>query len=394
MIEIVYQDKQDVVPEEEGYFHVPKNIRQIGDSPTGRKIYIEDYVNTHLNRMVEESLGVGRMAILLGECHWINGTAYYFIRSSFQVEGVEVSVQNIPFDDHVWGAIYSTVKEHFSGQEIIGWFLSVPDFQLEINNPIYHAHLEHFIGDDKVFFAMDSVEKEEKLYIYDGTQMEEQKGYYIYYEKNDPMQAYLIARKEQSKEEKLEEIEDKAVKDFRKIINRKTDNKQPKSFNPVTAVAGFCLAGIVVVGGIAFIKNNEKMRSMEELISNLQGNESQSVISVEEDVKELEKTLPLEKPKEDANTHDQEESGQAVDKAEGQTDALGENKEKSTPEGSDSTTVATLGGGKRYMVKIGDTLSGISKTYYGTILKVSDICKANNLVSEDVIYPGQIIVLP
>ena len=46
------------------------------------------------------------------------------------------------------------------------------------------------------------------------------------------------------------------------------------------------------------------------------------------------------------------------------------------------------------MIKPGDTLYQISIMKYGTMEKVAEICQANGLAEDEIIYPGQIIVLP
>ena len=48
---------------------------------------------------------------------------------------------------------------------------------------------------------------------------------------------------------------------------------------------------------------------------------------------------------------------------------------------------------KTYVVKPGDTLWGIAKTYLGSGLKYPQIKKANNLTS-DTIYVGQKLIIP
>lgn len=47
-----------------------------------------------------------------------------------------------------------------------------------------------------------------------------------------------------------------------------------------------------------------------------------------------------------------------------------------------------------YVVQNGDTLSKISKRVYGNTSQVRNICKLNDLDISDIIYPGQIILLP
>ena len=45
----------------------PKNIKQIGDVSSDKKIYIEDYVMTFLRKIAEPGNTTSRGAILLGE---------------------------------------------------------------------------------------------------------------------------------------------------------------------------------------------------------------------------------------------------------------------------------------------------------------------------------------
>lgn len=47
-----------------------------------------------------------------------------------------------------------------------------------------------------------------------------------------------------------------------------------------------------------------------------------------------------------------------------------------------------------YMIKPGDTLYEISLSHYGNMDAIAEICSLNNLTENQVIYPGQVIVLP
>ena len=47
-----------------------------------------------------------------------------------------------------------------------------------------------------------------------------------------------------------------------------------------------------------------------------------------------------------------------------------------------------------YVIRPGDTLYQISISNYGTMDKVAEICRENGITEDEVIYPGQIIVLP
>ena len=50
MIEIVYKENKEQANGNEGYFHLPKNIRQVGDTNGRERIYLEDYLRTGLSR--------------------------------------------------------------------------------------------------------------------------------------------------------------------------------------------------------------------------------------------------------------------------------------------------------------------------------------------------------
>ena len=49
-------------------------------------------------------------------------------------------------------------------------------------------------GGEKALMLMDPVEKEEAFFCYDNGRLLRQSGYYIYYEKNPQMQAYMLEK--------------------------------------------------------------------------------------------------------------------------------------------------------------------------------------------------------
>ena len=121
MIEIIYKEDQKKAEGNEEYFQIPNNIRQIGEIKGQQKIYIEDYAYTFLkkiSRMPEEG---GKAAILLGQYHWAQGSAYLFIKSALQIRDMEVSSEHIVFNDKVWGQVYEDSRKYFQQQEIVGY---------------------------------------------------------------------------------------------------------------------------------------------------------------------------------------------------------------------------------------------------------------------------------
>ena len=62
---------------------------------------------------------------------------------------------------------------------------------MEITEEIRKTHLDHFAGNDKVLFLLVPGEMEEAFYVYENNQLVRVPGHFIYYEKNDAMQAYM-----------------------------------------------------------------------------------------------------------------------------------------------------------------------------------------------------------
>ena len=58
------------------------------------------------------------------------------------------------------------------------------------------------------------------------------------------------------------------------------------------------------------------------------------------------------------------------------------------------TEETTTEGYRTYQVQTGDTISSISQKYYGNMQMVRQICELNRIEKQDLIYTGQILLLP
>ena len=124
MIEVIYKEDKSKAQGNEQFFHIPKNIRQIGLISEEHKIYIEDYAYTFLGRIASERPMKGKLAVLLGQSNWSEGTSYIFVRCALQVQE-EVSPEHISFTDEIWLKINEQIEEFFQGQEIVPHLLGV-----------------------------------------------------------------------------------------------------------------------------------------------------------------------------------------------------------------------------------------------------------------------------
>lgn len=192
-------------------FKMPKNIRQIGNiSNLSKVIYVEDYVMSYIKQLSEKEHSDYKLAILLGK-HIYDGGKNIFIKGAIEAKEVDLSREEI-FTDELWADIYEKIKKYFSNVEIVGWAITGLGVLINLDEQIKALHVENFKGPDKVLFKFDTMENEENFYIVENNQLIRQSGNYIYYEKNEEMQNYMIAEKQENIKKDKEEYNDITTK--------------------------------------------------------------------------------------------------------------------------------------------------------------------------------------
>lgn len=473
MIEVIYKDEKQEAKGNEGIFSVPKNIRQIGLIKGDCRIYMEDYVYTFLGRYAgaEENGGEKScLAVLAGETKWDSGADYVFIKGALSADTEELSREHIEFTDQIWQKIHQEMETYFEGQEIVGWFFSERGLSLEASEIFQRTHLKNFGGGDKVLMLMDPAEREEAFFRYENNFLVKQSGYYLYYEKNPQMQAYMLEKKT-DREQRQEEVPDEAVKAFRKIIQKKKNNIEEKGTEELeerTSVFSYaataCLVLAVSAAGLKFYQDYQSIQAVDsrtETVSAVLEAEKPEAATdeapdKEEEVKKEEKAVGQEKNKmeekiqenrkrKDTDGEDErqkstsqkeeeqkkdelesgsqkmgsaddepKEQGDRQEKIEKETDLASEEQEKNSEsiykQESDirkaerrvreqqnvleGKSEETSGGARSYIIRPGDTLYQISIQNYGNMEAVEEICRLNGITADEIIYPGQIIVLP
>lgn len=395
MIEVVYKEEKKEAAGNEGFFRIPKNIRQIGEISAVHKIYMEDYAHTFLARIAEQWSGA-KIGLLLGKVNWTENVTYIFIRSALQIENMDVSPEHIAFTDEVWQQAEEKIDKYFPEQEIVGWFFIMQECVMELTDVLYRTHLNYFGGNDKLLYMMEPLEREEAFFQYENGCMSRQKGFYIYYDKNKPMQEYMIEMSKNIPIEDKDIVKDKAVQDFRKIISGKPEKTESEKggFSLLHAIGACVVVGAIAVG-ITYMNNYKKMEETSARVG-------QAVL---EDKKETNARADSATPQETGASQVTEEardmnmgSAEPVEQPKEETDAeLTATPSPLTSLPADEAEAAQsreLTANGSYEVQNGDTLSKISKKIYGNTSQVSNICKLNSLNVNDIIYPGQIILLP
>ena len=67
----------------------PKNIKQIGDVSSNRKIYIEDYAFTYINSIAYGAVMEEQAGVLLGECQKSEEEKCLFIKGVIKARNME-----------------------------------------------------------------------------------------------------------------------------------------------------------------------------------------------------------------------------------------------------------------------------------------------------------------
>lgn len=411
MIEVIYKDEKQEMKDGTTEWELPKNIRQIGLVSGDYRIYIEDYVYTFLHRAAQTK---GRdeengscLAILLGEARWRSGNGVVFIRGALLTEGEEISEEHIEITQNMWQTIHEEQEKYFEGQEIVGWFLACQSLSMEASELIQKVHRKQF-GAEKIVMLLDTAEQEEAFFRYENNFLVRQSGYYIYYEKNIQMQNYMLEKNSQLQKEEQETVQDDAVKAFRSLIQKKKkeDTEETEEKTSVFSYAAVvCLALTLVVAGARFYRNHQAEQKPEEEIQTASANLRQemkvtpALTAVPKSTVSADKMTPTETPKPTSAaepttvpTVSISEKEEQIYKEEADVRKARrriENSRKNT-----ETETAAAQTQKSYTIRPGDTLYQISIEKYGTMDKVTEICRANGISEDEIIYPGQIIVLP
>lgn len=248
---------------EEETFTLPKNIRQIGEGGKNKKIYLEDYAVTYMLQLAKDKTEK-KGALLLGEKEQKENVWYFFVNSVLELT-------DIRFEEENWKEIKEQAAQFFCGREILGWFLYVPEDDPISGDEVSCIHLNQFGENDKLLIISSQEETDLELYLTEAGNLAMQPGYYIYYEKNEQMQDYMVSRNEGHSIEKEIVVTDKAIQNFRKIAEEKRDTVPNVGFTRFLYGACTFLIMTVLVLGVTTINNYDKMRNLEVALDTLKG---------------------------------------------------------------------------------------------------------------------------
>ena len=418
---------------------IPRNIRQIGDIDRELGLYLEDYVATFIEKMRRKNeTSVG---ILLGRQEKDQDIPCLFIRGAIVARNYEVDDGRVVMTASAWNDAYEQAEKCFKDVEICGWFLCSSDSRMTDIYNLQKSHSENFRSPHQVLLVYDGNREEETIYRFDAQGGHRLQGYYIYYERNEQMQEYMISREPTRKTEfavlqQTRGVSDEATRQFRNIMDGKQEKEaQMEGGNTISRALRTVSVAALLLGagfGLAAWYKYDGMQGIREVASMFNGKDQTETGAVLAEngqaetgqalVKEVAgEVMPTEKPSEDSESQaaaseapqtdgtTQAAVAASSDASSGQT-ASPDGTSAQTPSAETPGEVAPATAGQEesaapagadvayqeYVVKSGDTLSLICKEHYGrgTPALVAEVCKFNGMANAHLIYEGQVLKLP
>lgn len=365
--EELQEEKKDVL------FCMPKNIRQIGQPEENRKIYIEDYVMSFVRYLGKESTNTYKTAVFLGEYREWEGNQCIFIKGAIEVEGIDIE-EGKCFPKEVWEKIYHSIEENFKNGSIVGWMLTKAGIPLETTEILEKIHIDNFSGQDKTLMLYDTLEREECFFIFEKKHLKKKEGYYIYYEKNQEMQNYMLKKKGIMPSEK---VDDYAIKEMKKRMEGMEEAKR-KKMKARKKLKVASILGVAVLLGILW-QNREMIRELGDTEETFSENKK-----IESNDKEEE--LIVEQQESKITILNEE-----VDKPNKTPEGKKEENKPKTQEVIQREELEEEG--QYYIIQPGDTMVSICMKQFQSLEKMDDILKLNHIEDKDKIVAGQKIKL-
>lgn len=383
----------------------PRNFRQIG-TPEGEKhIFIEDYVYTYLHPAF---LGMNerRVCILVGRTETHGKNTNIYVNGAFELPEIAYCGTAPVFQEKIRTEMCTLIKRYFDGSTLLGWFYDEKGTAPCLTPELERILKNFFGGNNRLLLLSDSLEKEETLYIYEDGAVHKKEGYYIYYERNQAMQEYMIvSRKDTPQEVKPEEVRDEALKNYRELVlNRPKKNFQLPAFHSLVYGSGLLVVIAIIVVGISMFNNYEKMKKLETAVSAMEqkndssgtdpalDTETQTKLVIEDLAGQVE---PTEKENAEnlqvADNTAAPDNTTAPDNTAAPDNTSDQAASASTQPQSEAEIILQQG---YYIVQPGDSMISISKKIYQDASHVADLCAANGIENVDNIKVGEKLILP
>lgn len=387
-----------------------QSTKVVGDLGNDYHIYIEDYVYTYLYQLAASDYTRESSAVLVGQSY--SDSKEILIKGMIPIPMDKLKSDSEWIDMGVVDEIEEERKKYFKDQQIIGWMHMQPGYGTMLTMKEVREHQNIFEGDGTVCLLVDAINKIETLFVYEGDELKEQTGYCMYYERNEPMQQYMLEHPFNSGIK--EEVKDSVVNQFREIGKiRKAEYVQRKNMSLTVMAVSIILIGMTAVivrmnGQLAVpttniplvspssITNNE-YKNLSDLAAgkgneaidkegkeNLQSdtqqsNEQSDAIVSSKDVENIENEEVKNDNSEEQRVDKEEETIQDENQDQIRQDVIKQDSEENYD---------------MYIVEAGDTLADICYKQYGSAERSAEVAKYNGMENTDELYVGEKLKMP
>jgi LysM repeat protein len=417
--------------------------------------YVSTYLRK-LQEEREDTEEGGAMGLLVG--HWErNGEVPHgFINGAMELDLPKQENGSWDFSKEVWTKAYDLLQQYFPGQDLCGIFACEGIYRRFSKQMLFRLTKENFADCQESLLYVLTDEGEEFFYRILDKGQERLNGYYCYFERNEAMQDYMMDHlRPRSVENEPIPIRKKAedsvkdpVESYRQSMKKEAENLAANRSNG-RGLYALCasMACIVFLGGALLMKQRREGVQVSDLLERLHIGQEDAVAvngtveqnSIEEEgayekivsngngiiVEEIPGNVEttgnsensggqvVENPEKDGQTSETEERDGETQTEEGgensgeiQAEEGGENsgetqaEERGESSGDTQTEESTEAApvlatpGMTYVVQAGDSLSAISRRFYGTDAFVRTIQELNQLSDADLIQAGQVLILP
>ena len=207
--------------------------------------------------------------ILYGHKEMIEDELYWFVNGAVEAQH-DFFMEKTIIDEESWKKVNEMAEKFFPDLMVMGWAITREDSTEDLAEQIMRTQRQFFRPDQKLYFEYITSDKTEALYLHEKGKRNMLSGYYIYYERNECMQNYMVSLR--TRERHPEEMNaDHAARQFREVCQEKKQDLHKKRSSAFATCVSLLLVMAILVIGITMLNNYEKMQSMERVLYQISG---------------------------------------------------------------------------------------------------------------------------
>ena len=342
-----------MMEQKECLIRLPRNVRKVGIEDEKISVYIEDYLYSYIQYTAKNTEKENKIIVLIGHALQLEGKFCVF---AYGAVNATDSIFSSNDQVEAWKNVYAEMEKCYKNGEVIGI--------AEIGSEIIFTKekkkaLQLFRNEIRIEF--NSVQR--KICICVGEENIE--GYYLYYEKNEEMQEYMLMCKGEAEPESKD---NHLLEEIRGKINQMSQRKQKKRLAKRYVAGTFIFAIIILL-----MVEMQNFFHKDSSITTMKQEEIKAKKQREKDILE-------------------------VNRNEIETDKKEDYKEKNVADNVGKFNKTSLekqeleeGLMQYYEVKPGDSLERICREYFGNITSMDKIMQINQIENKNRIVVGQVL---